>query len=364
MTLEAVSHTLRPRQTRASAWQNQSESPYSCGMNKRLTEIAEYTGLSESTVSRVLNGREGVAETTRQAVLTAVDVLGYERPNRLKTQAERVVGVVMPNFENPIFPAFGSAVGGHLTQRGFTPLFGVTESGGPSEAEYVRSMVQRQVAGLVFISGLHSVSGQDHEHYRELSRRRLPVVAIDGLAEGLELACVSTDDREAVLLAVRHLTHLGHTRLGLAIADEEHVPGARKEQAFREYLTSEPAITGYVDRSLYSLEGGMAAATHLLRSGATAIICASDQMALGAVRAARKMGLDVPGDVSVIGFDDSAFMPLVDPAITTIRQPVDAMARAATGLLSAQITGRDSRPGEIQFEPELIVRDSTGPAST
>jgi DNA-binding LacI/PurR family transcriptional regulator len=85
-------------------------------------------------------------------------------------------------------------------------------------------------------------------------------------------------------------------------------------------------------------------------------------MALGAVRAARKLGLTVPGDVSVIGFDDSAFMPLVDPAITTIRQPVDAMARAATGLLFAQITGRDSRPGEILFEPELIVRDSTGPA--
>jgi DNA-binding LacI/PurR family transcriptional regulator len=331
-------------------------------MNKRLTEIAEYTGLSESTVSRVLNGREGVAEGTRQAVLTAVDVLGYERPNRLKAQAERVIGVVLPNFENPIFPSFGAAVGGHLTQRGFTPLFGVTETGGPSESEYVRSLLQRQVAGLVFISGLHSVTGQDHDHYRELVKRRLPVVAVDGLAPDLELACVSTDDREAVFLAIRHLTHLGHTRIGLAIADEEHIPGARKEHAFKEFLDAEEGVTGLVDRSLYSLEGGMASATHLIRSGATGVICASDQMALGAVRAARKLGLTVPGDVSVIGFDDSAFMPLVDPAITTIRQPVDAMARAATGLLFAQITGRDSRPGEILFEPELIVRDSTGPA--
>lgn len=331
-------------------------------MNKRLTEIAEYTGLSESTVSRVLNGREGVAEGTRQTVLTAVDVLGYERPNRLKSQTERGVGIVMPHFENPIFPSFGAAIGGQLTQRSFTPLFGVTEFGGPSEAEYVRSMIQRQVAGLVFVSGLHSAVGQVHDHYHELARRGLPVVVIDGVAPGLELTCVSTDDREAVLLAIRHLTHLGHTRIGLAVSDEEHVPGARKAKAFREFVDADPNLTGVVERSLYSLEGGMAAASHLIDSDVTGIICASDQMALGAVRAARKAGLRVPEDISVIGFDDSTFMALVDPPLTTIRQPVDAMARAATGLLLAQISGRDNRPGEIQFEPELIVRDSTGPA--
>lgn len=331
-------------------------------MNNRLTEIAAHTGLSESTVSRVLNGRPGVAESTKATVLTAIDVLGYERPNKLKSQSDRVVGLILPQFENPIFPSFASAIGGHLTQRGFTPFVGVTESGGPSEAEYVKTLLRRQVAGIIFISGLHSVVGQDHDHYRDLVTRGLPVVAIDGLAPGLELPCVSTDDGEAVTLAARHLEHLGHTRIGLAIADEDHVVGARKEAAFLDYLQRTPAMSGLVDRSLYSLEGGTAAATHLIASGVTGIICASDVMALGAVRAARKMNLRVPEDVSVIGYDDSMFMPLVDPAITTIRQPVDAIAKAAAGLLVAQITGRDSRPTEIFFEPELIVRESTGPA--
>lgn len=338
--------------------------PYSCAVTNRLIEIAQYTGLSESTVSRVLNGRAGVAQTTRDAVLTAIDVLGYERPNKLKVQADRVVGIVLPQFENPIFPALASAIGGYLTQRGFTPLVGTTETGGPSEAQYVRSLTRQQVAGIVFVSGLHSVAGQDHSHYQELVERRLPVVALDGLAPGLSLPCVSTDDAEAVRLATRHLAQLGHTRIGLALGDVDHIVGARKEAAFHKYLGQHPELTGIVDRSLYSLEGGMAAADHLVESGATGIVCASDVMALGAIRAVQRRGLNVPHDVSVIGFDDSMFMPLVEPAVTTVRQPVDALAKAAAGLLATQISGRSTRPAEILFEPELVVRKSTGPART
>ena len=336
---------------------------YLCSVSNRLTEIAEYTGLSESTISRVLNARKGVAESTRTAVLTAVDVLGYERPNKLKSQVDRVVGVVIPQLDNPIFPAFAAAVGGHLNQRGFTPLVAVTESGGPSEGDYVRTLFRRQVAGVVFISGLHAVTGLDHSHYKQLMERRLPLVTIDGISPDLDLACVSTDDATAVTLAARHLTQLGHRRLGLAISDEEHVPGARKRRAFTEFIDANPEVSGQIDRSFYSLEGGMSAATHLISAGATAIICGSDVMALGAIKAARKLSLRVPEDISVVGFDDSLFMSLVEPPVTTIRQPVEAMARAAVGLLVAQISGRESRSGELLFEPELVVRSSTGPAN-
>jgi DNA-binding LacI/PurR family transcriptional regulator len=200
-------------------------------MSNRLTEIADYTGLSESTVSRVLNGRPGVAESTRAAVLTAIDVLGYERPNKLRSQTDRVVAILMPQFENPIFPAFAAALGGHLTQRGFTPFVGVTEAGGPSEAEYVDTLLRRQTAGIIFVSGLHAVVGLDHSHYHELITRKMPLVAIDGLAPDLPISGVSTDDTESINLAVRHLEHLGHTRIGLAIGDRDHVVGARKERS-------------------------------------------------------------------------------------------------------------------------------------
>jgi DNA-binding LacI/PurR family transcriptional regulator len=112
---------------------------------------------------------------------------------------------------------------------------------------------------------------------------------------------------------------------------------------------------------MFSLEGGQAAAGRLWDRGVTAVICASDPLALGAIRAARRRGLVVPTDVSVLGFDDSAFMNCTEPPLSTVRQPIEAMGRAAVDLLCAQIQGTQTHPGELLFEPELVVRGSTAP---
>jgi DNA-binding LacI/PurR family transcriptional regulator len=113
---------------------------------------------------------------------------------------------------------------------------------------------------------------------------------------------------------------------------------------------------------MFSLEGGQAAATRLLERGVTGIVCASDPLALGAVRAARRRGLRVPEDVSVVGYDDSAFMTCTEPPLTTVRQPIEAMGRAAVELLNTQIQGADVPHSELLFEPELVVRGSTAQA--
>jgi len=291
-------------------------------------------------------------------------VLGYERPTQLRDERIRVAGIVVPELRNPVFPAYAEAIGSVLAQRGFTPLVCVTEAGGKPEAEYVEMLLERRVSGVIFVSGLHAVARQDLTHYRRLLERGLPVVVVNGVVSELPVTAVSTDDRAAVELAVRHLISLGHRRIGLSISDDEHVPGHRKAAAFLE-LTSEllgaSEADAMIDRSMYSLEGGLAAATRLIRRGATGIVCASDLMALGAVRAAQRLSLEVPRDVSVIGYDDSSFMPLVCPPMTTIRQPVEAISRAAAGLLLAQVGGAEARHEEIFFGPELVVRGSTGP---
>ena len=112
---------------------------------------------------------------------------------------------------------------------------------------------------------------------------------------------------------------------------------------------------------MFSLEGGQAAAARLVKRGITGVVCASDPQALGAIRAVRRQGLSVPQDVSVIGYDDSAFMNCVDPPLTTIRQPIEAMGRAAVDLLTMQINGASVTDEELLFEPELVVRGSTAP---
>ena len=119
-----------------------------------------------------------------------------------------------------------------------------------------------------------------------------------------------------------------------------------------------------VEHALFSLEGGQAATTRLLRHGVTGVICGSDVLALGAIRAIRRAGLSVPGDVSVVGYDDSAFMNCTDPPLTTVRQPIESMGKAAVALLVNQIENMAVYPEELLFEPELVVRGSTGRPGT
>src|ERR1700730_18057096 len=181
----------------------------------RLADIAVQAGVSEATVSRVLNDKPGVSVDTRQAVLTALDVLGYERPARLRKKSAGLVGLVVPELDNAIFPAFAQVIESVLAQERYTPVLCTQTPGGVTEDEYVEMLLDRQVSGIVFVSGLHADTAADHDRYRRLVARKLPVVLIDGYVEGIEAPFVSCDDRAAGEMAVSHLVSLGHRRIGL-----------------------------------------------------------------------------------------------------------------------------------------------------
>src|ERR1700742_1111883 len=122
-------------------------------MTRRLAEVAQKVGVSEATVSRVLNGKPGVSDATREVVLTALDVLGYERPTQLRGAGARLIGLVLPELQNPIFPAVAEVVGGALAQRGFTPVLCTRTAGGLSEADYVNMLIGQHASGVVFAGG-------------------------------------------------------------------------------------------------------------------------------------------------------------------------------------------------------------------
>src|SRR5436305_12791688 len=145
-------------------------------MTRRLAEVAKYVGVSEATVSRVLNGKPGISDATRTAVLTALDVLGYERPTKLRGERIRLVGLVLPELQNPIFPAFAEVVAGALARRGFTPVLCTRTIDGVSEADYVDMLLDQQVSGIIFAGGLYAQAAADHAHYHRMRQRGLPVV--------------------------------------------------------------------------------------------------------------------------------------------------------------------------------------------
>jgi DNA-binding LacI/PurR family transcriptional regulator len=335
-------------------------------MTRRLAEVAAKVGVSTATVSRVLNGKGGVAEPTRQAVLTALDVLGYERPTQMRGERSRLVGLVLPELQNPIFPAFAEVAGGALVQQGFTPVLCTQTTGGVQEPDYVELLLQQHVSGVLFVGGLYALANSSHAHYARLTDRKLPTVLVNAAVDGLAFSRVSCDDAVAVEQSIAHLRHLGHTQIGLILGLPDHVPSQRRLTAAR----AQQGRNGFslpddrVVNSLFSIEGGQAAATTLLDRGMTALICASDPIALGAIRAVRRAGLSVPNDVSVIGFDDSALMTCTDPPLTTVRQPIEPMGRAAVDLLVGLINGGTFAPHELLYEPELVVRSSTAPVST
>jgi DNA-binding LacI/PurR family transcriptional regulator len=266
----------------------------------RQIDIARQAGVSEATVSRVLNGHPGISEATRQTVLTALDVLGFERPNLLRRKSAGLVGLILPELTNPIFPAFAQAVETALARRGFTPILCTQTPGGIHEDDYVQLLLDHGVAGIINISGLHADTDAKPERYIRLREIGLPLVLVNGEVPGLGVPTICDDASAAVELAVSHQAQLGHERNGLAAGPARFVPVIRKVEGFRSAMARHvglptAGIDDLVVHQLFTVEGGATAAETLLAKGATAIVAASDLMALGVVRAVRAaVGPDFP----------------------------------------------------------------------
>lgn len=330
-----------------------------------LAAAAERAGVSEATVSRVINDRPGVAAATRDVVLRAAADLGYERPPPPpRVPRAGLVGLVVPELTNPVFPVYVQVIEGMLVRANYTPVLGTQSPGGVQEDDYIQMMLDHGVAGIVFVSGLNADTRADPTRYRLLRDRGLPVVFLNGPVPGLDAPFISCDDAESAVLAVHHLVDLGHRRIGLASGPERYVPVIRKRDGFLRAVRDRLGIdaSDLVRCSVFSVEGGHAAGSDLLAAGATAIVCGSDLMALGVIRAARARGLSVPADVSVVGYDDSPLVAFTDPPLSTVRQPVREMGEAAARALLEEIAGTGATRGELLFRPELVVRGSTGPA--
>ena len=335
-------------------------------MTRRLADVAAKVGVSEATVSRVLNGKPGVSDSTRQAILTALDVLGYERPTKLRGEKARLVGLVMPELQNPIFPAFAEVISGALAQQGYTPVLCIQTVGGISEADYVDLLLSQQVSGIIFTGGAYAQADADHKHYNQLRKLRMPTVVVNAPIDDIGFVTISTDDQSSMEQAYGHLVQLGHRHIGLLLGPADHVPSRRKLAAAQLAAGRYGLDLGerQIVHSLYSLKAAQTAATRLIAEGVTGIICASDPMALGAIRAIRRAGKRVPQDISVVGFDDSAMMACTDPPLTTVRQPIGAMGRMIVDLLVRQMSREVPSRDEALFTPELVVRSSTAPISS
>jgi DNA-binding LacI/PurR family transcriptional regulator len=232
-------------------------------LTSRLRDIAALAGVSEATVSRVLNERPGVARSTRETVLTAVDRLGYDRPSRLRRKSAGLIGVIAPELSNPIFPLMAQVIESRLVAKGFTPVLCTQTQGHLSEEQYVALLVERGVAGIIFVSGVHTNYDCRPARYNQVRDRGVPVVLVNGYLAGVDAPFVSTDDRTAIDLAVGHLVGLGHTLIGLAVGPERYTPVIRKVAQFHRSMAAVRGVhdaTGLIEHASFTVEGGGVAA--------------------------------------------------------------------------------------------------------
>ncbi|MFF5076259.1 LacI family DNA-binding transcriptional regulator [Actinoplanes sp. NPDC000266] len=321
-----------------------------------ISDVAARAGVSEATVSRVLNKRGVVAPRTRMAVEEAIRDLGYDRG----AQSQLVI-VLTPGLATPFFGRLCELVESALAPQGFKAIVCSTTVGGLQETDFISSTMDLGIAGAVFASASNTLIGVDTAAYRLLHERQIPFVTMNGTVDGFPAPSFSTNDKVAAEVAVDHLWGLGHRDIGMIVGPVGNRPSERRLEGFLEAMSARGAgdPKRLVAHQVYTIEGGMSAAEALLDQGVSAIVAASDYMALGAIRAAGRRGLSVPGDLSVVGYDDSQVMEFVDPPLTTVRQPIERIAQSISTAMVHLVNRRPVPPGELLFDPELIIRSST-----
>ncbi len=326
-----------------------------------IYDLARATGLSPSTVSRALRGMGAISPGTVARVRESAARLRY-RPNAvarsLALRRSDSIALMLPDIANPFFPALVKAVQLRARHHGKTVLLCNTEGDPGAEAEYLEMLASRQIEGVLAM-GL-AISPE------EIQRRagsRLRIVALDRAAPGGNTASVQADHRAGGRLATDHLLALGHRRVA-HIAGPLSISVARERRdGHLDRLSQAHLPPGPEAQGDFTEASGYGAARQLVDGGEefTAVFCANDLMALGAVSALRSAGLEVPERVSVVGFDDIELGRYAVPALTTVRQPLDQLARTAVDLLAALLRG-DEALTPARLPVELVVRESTAPA--
>ncbi|MBB4956074.1 LacI family transcriptional regulator [Agrobacterium vitis] len=333
-----------------------------------LKDIARATGVHVSTVSRALDpiGRQTITEEVVKRIQIAADNLGY-RPNRiaagLRTNRTMTVGVVIPDITNVIFPPILRGIESVLEPQGYASIIVNTDSERDREARLLDVLRDRGVDGIIHAAVLRSDPA-----IARVAQEGLPVVTLNRRVEASNIPCVINDEYVGICLMLQHLRQLGHRCIANIAGPQDLSTGQLRFAAFRQ--ASIDQLAGF-DESLVSISTGFdereghRCMNALLSSGkpVTAVLCANDRLALGAIEALRERGIDCPRQISVSGFNDMPFLDLIRPRLTTIRIEQYGAGRAAAEILLRLLNGETGDDVQIEtiLPVELVVRESTAP---
>jgi LacI family transcriptional regulator len=324
-----------------------------------IQDIAREAGVSAATVSRVINGTRQVEPIKRQRVLDVIEHHQY-RPNpfarSLLQKTSRTIGALVPQLEDEFYGKIITGLESELRTHGFHVMVSLGHDDETVEVEALEAFRERQVDGLILMTQRLSDAA-----LLNLSRQRVPIVLVNRQLPELEPHCVRLDNVSGGAQATRHLLGLGHRRIAHITGNLQRLGSRERLEGYRQAMHEAglPRDEQLVVEGDFTEESGQAATQRLLARGAfSAIFAASDRLAVGAFLALHKAGLDVPKDVSVVGFDDRSIASFVIPGLTTMHYPMLEMGVAAGRHLISLVRGETPAALHV-FEPGLIVRGSS-----
>lgn len=333
-------------------------------MSVTMEYIARMANVSKATVSRVVNDKdEGVSEETRARIKKLIEEYGYT-PNMvargMATSRSRTIGLVIPDITNPYFTEMVQSVDLHLQSRGYTVMLCSTNSNPASERKSIQTLLAKRVDGII----LTTVQQERQPGGETPVKLDVPCVLIDRKSNIIDYDVgIFVDNEYAFYRATSLLIEHGDRRIAFLKGPDEV---SSSKERFRGYQSALKQYGIPLDEALlvpgnFDLESGYNGVMALHRSGTpfAGIVSSNDMMALGALQALRELGISVPGQVEVIGCDNIIFCDISSPSLSTIRRPFGEIGKKAAEVMLDLIAGNKVKKQNIQFDADLILRDST-----
>ena len=328
-----------------------------------MREVAERADVSVTTVSHVVNDTRPVSQALQERVLFAMDELDY-RPNRLARSLRRgethTIGVIVPDSANPFFAEVARGVEDASFEERYNVILCNSDGDLEKELLYTNVLTAKQVDGILFVA-----AGVSTEHIRALQEDRVPLVVVDRTIPDVSVDEVLTDNIHGGEMVTRHLIGLRHRRIGCITGPSDVTPSADRVAGYQKALRDAdiPIDESIILRGDFQYSSGHQVAHELLGMDdpPTAVFACNDLMAVGVISAARELGLRVPEDLSVAGFDDVPLASFTNPPLTTIAQPKYEMGALATRLLLERMQDHDNSPRHELLSTRLVIRQSTAP---
>lgn len=330
-------------------------------MTITIKDIAKKANVSIATVSRVMNNKaDSMREETKQRVLDIIKEYKYQ-PNTIArsmiTKKTATIGLIIPDVRNPFFPELVRGVEDFTKKNNYSLFLCNTDGDIEREKEYFNLMMEKSVDGIIYT---HAYGGIDN---LVNVNNKVPIVLLDRGGDDQSFSGVYMENKRGGYLATKHLIELSHERIGCITGPEDIGNSKDRLKGYKRALT-EAGISinpEFIKVGDYQMEGGYEAAKQLLKEKeVSAIFVFNDLMAFGVYQAAQELGLNIPDDLSVVGFDNIKYNRLLNPKLTTVEQNKYKMGELATEMLLNEIkSGKDKKKESIYLEPKLVIGEST-----